>query len=306
MNFRTQISIAKTDVPIDYDSGIYAIGSCFVENMAEKFHYFKLKNLSNPFGVLFHPKAIEKILAKSLRKETFTQNDVFFHNELWHSFDVHSRFSSTDQTKLLGELNQALIQSQQALHKATHIIITLGTAWVYRNVSSQNLVANCHKVSQQEFVKELLPIDEIAKSLGNVISLFSTKKIIFTISPVRHTKDGFFENNLSKSHLFAGLNQVLTDPNVSYFPSYEIVMDELRDYRFFESDMIHPNAIAIDYIWQRFSEHYLSEEALIISKEIDAIQKALRHKPFNPETQQHQKFIENTRQRIEKLGKIWK
>src|SRR5690554_163060 len=306
MDFRTQIPIAKANVPIDYDSEIYAMGSCFVENMSAKFNYFKLKNLSNPFGVLFHPLAIEKVLTKVLKKTPFTEDDIFYHNELWHSFDVHSQFSSTHKNKLLEALNQTLTQSEYAINKATHIIITLGTAWAYRNVFSGNLVANCHKIPQKEFVKELLPIDEIVKSIHNIVSFFSDKKIIFTISPVRHTKDGFFENNLSKSHLFAGLSQVLTAKNVSYFPAYEIVMDELRDYRFFESDMIHPNAVATDYVWQRFSEHYLSEEALVISKEIDAIQKALGHKPFNPDTRQHQKFIENTQNRIKKLGRFWR
>lgn len=307
MNFRTQIPIAKTDVPIDYESELFSMGSCFAENISEKFDYFKLKNRANPFGVLFHPGAIEKILAKATKEETFTENDIFFHGELWHSFDVHSRFSTTDKTKLLNHLNQTLIQTKEALDQATHIIITLGTAWVYRNISSQNLVANCHKVPQKEFTKELLPVSEITTSLSNIISLFVEKKIIFTISPVRHTKDGFFENNVSKSHLFAGLNQVLpAHKNVRYFPSYEIVMDELRDYRFFEGDMIHPNPIAIDYIWERFSEGYLSENALKTSQEIDAIQKALNHKPFNPNTGQHKKFMENTQKRIEKLGEIWR
>lgn len=306
MYFRTQIPIHKTDVTIDYESVIFAMGSCFVENMATKFDYFKLNHLSNPFGVLFHPIAIRKIVTKILKQELFLEDEVFYDNELWHCFDVHSKFSATDKVKVLDTLNQTLLQSKTALDKATHIIITLGTSWAYRYITSKKIVANCHKVSQKEFIKELLTPEQITHSLDHIVSLFPTQKIIFTISPVRHTKDGFFENNLSKSHLFAGLYQVLQAQNVSYFPAYEIVMDELRDYRFFESDMIHPNSVAIDYIWQKFSQYYFSDTSLNTLTEIDSIQKALRHKPFNPETQQHQRFVENTQKRIEKLGKLWR
>ncbi|HLW39402.1 MAG TPA: GSCFA domain-containing protein [Brumimicrobium sp.] len=304
-NFRTQIPIEKYNFPIDYKSEVFSIGSCFAENISKKLDYFKLKNKANPFGVLFHPLAIEKVLEKALQQVPFTENDIFFHNELWHSFDVHSEFSSTDKNELLEQLNQTLSETRIVLEKSTHIIVTLGTSWVYRYSQTGKIVANCHKVPQKEFSKELLSSEQITKSLERIISLFQDKKIIFTISPVRHIKDGFFENNVSKSNLFVALQEVLSE-NVNYFPSYEIVMDELRDYRFFSEDMLHPNPIAIDYIWERFSKHYLSENALQISKEIDFVQKALNHKPFNPNTEAHKKFVESTQKRIERLGEIWK
>src|SRR5690554_5763773 len=304
-NFRTQIPIEKYNFPIDYKSEVFSIGSCFAENISKKLDYFKLKNKANPFGVLFHPLAIEKVLEKALQQVPFTENDIFFHNELWHSFDVHSEFSSTDKNELLEQLNQTLSETRIVLEKSTHIIVTLGTSWVYRYSQTGKIVANCHKVPQKEFSKELLSSEQITKSLERIISLFQDKKIIFTISPVRHIKDGFFENNVSKSNLFVALQEVLSE-NVNYFPSYEIVMDELRDYRFFSEDMLHPNQIAIDYIWERFSKHYLSENALQISKEIDFVQKALNHKPFNPNTEAHKKFVESTQKRIERLGEIWK
>src|SRR5690606_6529873 len=184
-----------------------------------------------------------------------------------------------------------------------YIIITLGTSWIYILKEKNEIVANCHKVPQKEFFKELLSVDQIAKSLENSVSLFPDQKIIFTVSPVRHIKDGFAENTLSKSLLFVGLSEVLKNhSNTYYFPSYEIVMDELRDYRFYKDDMLHPTALAVDYIWQRFSENYFSKEAIHISQEVDAIRKALNHKPFNPETEQHKKFIENTVKRIKVLG----
>lgn len=318
MNFRTEIPIEKYNFPIDYKSDIFSIGSCFAENISKKFDYFKLKNTTNPFGILFQPLAIEKILEKAIKEIPFTEKDIFFHSELWHCFDVHSEFSQVDKNELLKTLNQTLSETKKALENSTHIIITLGTSWVYRHNQTNEIVANCHKVPQKEFTKELLSVEQITKSLSNIISLFSDKKIIFTVSPVRHIKDGFFENNVSKSRLFSVLNKTLKleadqlptsnfqlPAFLNYFPSYEIVMDELRDYRFFSEDMIHPNQIAIDYIWEKFSENYLSENALETSKEIDSIQKALNHKPFNPNTEQHKKFVEATQKRIKNLGGIW-
>lgn len=305
-NFRTQIPIEKYNFPIDYNSEVFSIGSCFAENISKKLDYFKLKNQANPFGILFHPLAIEKVLEKAINEIPFTESDVFFYNELWHCFDVHSEFSQTDKEQLLEQLNTTLSEVKKNIQKASHIIMTLGTSWVYKYNQTNQIVANCHKVPQKEFTKELLSSEQITKSLERIISLFQDKKIIFTISPVRHIKDGFFENNVSKSNLFVSVNKVQNNSNVNYFPSYEIVMDELRDYRFFSEDMLHPNPIAIDYIWERFSKNYLSDSTLEISTEIDAIQKALGHKPFNPNTEAHKKFVESTQKRIERLGEIWK
>jgi len=303
-NFRTIVPIEKYNAPIDYQSYLFLIGSCFTEHISQKFEYFKLRNCSNPFGILFHPNAIENILSRAIEQKVFTEKDLVFGQELYHCFDVHSEFSSLSSQDLLTKLNKTLEQTYSDLQKATHIIITLGTSWVYRHLASDKIVANCHKIPQKEFRKELLSVDEIRESLQRIIGLFPDKQILFTLSPVRHIKDGFFENNVSKSHLFSAIFSVLSD-KVNYFPSYEIVMDELRDYRFFAEDMIHPNQIAIDYVWNRFSENYLTPEALETAKEIDSIQKALQHKPFNPESQLHKNFVENTQKRIEKLGSIW-
>ncbi|MGK4567093.1 GSCFA domain-containing protein [Flavobacterium sp. 3HN19-14] len=193
--------------------------------------------------------------------------------------------------------------AKQQITESTHIVITLGTAWTYRKIDSQNLVANCHKVPQQQFSKELLSPETIKNSLVNITakvkSVNSNCRFIFTVSPVRHIKDGFTENQWSKSNLITAVHQarqVLDE--IDYFPSYEIMMDELRDYRFYAEDMLHPNQTAIDYIWQRFSENYLTSEALAFSTEIDAVQKSLLHRPFNPETEQHQQFLSKLQQKI--------
>ncbi|OXB01551.1 GSCFA domain-containing protein [Flavobacterium pectinovorum] len=311
MQFRTQIPLSKTNNPIDYNSKVLSFGSCFAENMANKFDYFKFQNETNPFGIIFNPVSIEKIIDRTVQEKWFTEKDVFFHNERWHSFEVHSDLSNSDRQELLETLNKAISETRKQLKETTHIIITYGTSWIYRNLESEQIVANCHKVPQKQFSKELLTVDAIEKSIQNTINLIQTLNpdinFIFTISPVRHIKDGFAENQLSKSHLFAALHQVLKTHNsklitANYFPSYEIVMDELRDYRFYGEDMLHPNAVAIDYIWHKFSENYIAENAISIMNEIEEIQKSLRHRSFNPESEQHQKFLAKLQQRINILG----
>jgi hypothetical protein len=311
MQFRTQIPLSKTNNPIDYNSKVLSFGSCFAENMADKFDYFKFRNETNPFGIIFNPVSIEKIINRTVQEKWFTEKDVFFLNERWHCYDVHSDLSNSDRQELLETLNKAISETHKQLKQATRIIITYGTSWIYRNLESEQIVANCHKVPQKQFSKELLSVDAIEKSIQNTINLIQTFNphinFIFTISPVRHIKDGFEENQLSKSHLFAGLHQVLKTHNsklitANYFPSYEIMMDELRDYRFYGEDMLHPNQVAIDYIWHKFSENYIAKNAILIMKEIDEIQKSLRHRSFNPESEQHQKFLAKLQQRINVLG----
>lgn len=311
MQFRTQIPISKSSSPINYDSKILSIGSCFAENMAEKFDYFKFQNETNPFGIIFNPVSIEKLFGRISKQDWFEEKDVFFHNERWHSFEAHSDLSNSDRQELLETLNKAVTETHKQLKEATHIIITFGTSWIYRNLEKDEIVANCHKVPQKQFSKELLSAEAIQKSIQNTIETIQTVNsninFIFTISPVRHIKDGFVENQLSKSHLFTALHQVLKTHNSklithNYFPSYEIMMDELRDYRFYNEDMLHPNQIAIDYIWKLFSENYVSEESVQVMKEVDEIQKSLRHRSFNPESEQHQKFLAKLQQKINIIG----
>lgn len=311
MQFRTQIPISKSNNPIDYNSKVLSVGSCFAENMAEKFDYFKFQNETNPFGIIFNPVSIEKLFSRVCKEELFTEKDVFFHNERWHSFEVHSDLSNADRQELLETLNKAISETYKQIKEATHIIITFGTSWIYRNIENTEIAANCHKVPQKQFSKELLSVDVIQKSIQNTIDLIQTLNpdinFIFTISPVRHIKDGFVENQLSKSHLFTALHQVLKTYNSQfrfhdYFPSYEIMMDELRDYRFYTEDMLHPNQIAIDYIWKLFSENFISQESISIMQEVDEIQKSLRHRSFNPESEQHQKFLAKLQHKMNLLG----
>jgi len=303
MKFQTTIPIKKSDFLIDYSSKLVSLGSCFADNMGDKFDYFKFQNTTNPFGIIFNPISLEKIILRSLHKKYFTEKDIFFHNEAWHCYEVHSELSNPNKTEFLTTLNQLIDITNGHLEKVTYCLITLGTSWVYKHIESDAIVANCHKVSQKQFVKELLSVADIEASLKRIVSeiqvVNSNCKFIYTISPVRHSKDGFVENNVSKSHLITALYQFLTNATSSiYFPSYEIMMDELRDYRFYAEDMLHPNQTAIDYIWMKFSENYINETEFETMQHVSEIQKALNHRPFNPNSESHLKFKDNLKQKI--------
>lgn len=313
MQFTTKIPVKKSNFPIDYDSKIMLLGSCFAENIGEKFEYFKFQTVVNPFGIIFNPVSLEKLIRRCVENRQFTENDIFYHNDIWHCYEVHSELSNVDKNTFLNSLNEIIDATHQQLNDSSHIIITLGTSWVYRNIETNEIVANCHKVPQKQFTKELLPINQIEESLQSIISLIHSVnpncKFIFTVSPMRHIKDGFVENTLSKAHLISAIHSVLnrkfstslelTTQNNIYFPSYEIMMDELRDYRFYGEDMLHPNQTAIDYIWIQFFQNYISESEFGLMNDICSIQKGLNHRPFNPNTESHQKFIDGLTQKMQ-------
>ena len=303
MNFTTKIPISKSNQPISYDSKIVLLGSCFAENIGEKFSYFKFQNTINPFGIIFNPVSIEKLITKVINYDEFTEKDIFFHNERWHCFEVHSDLSSSNKDELLLNLNQLLKSTYQNIEESTHCIITYGSSWVYRNKASNAVVANCHKVPQNQFEKEILSVKTIETAIQNTIDLVRkinpNCQLIFTVSPVRHIKDGFAENQRSKSHLITAIHNQL--PIINYFPSYEIMMDELRDYRFYAEDMLHPNPTAVNYIWERFTETWIDKNSYTLMEEINSIQKSKLHKPFNTNSDSHQKFVTQLQNKINQL-----
>ena len=296
MELQTKINLkSESNNLIDYNSKLFLIGSCFVENIGEKLSYFKFQSVINPFGILFHPLAIETLITKAINVEFYSEEDLFFYNERWHCFDAHSSLSSTNKDDLLEQLNNAIKQANDQLKNATQVVITLGTSWVYRFVENDNVVASCHKVPQKKFIKELLSIDELVNSLQAIIALIRTvntnTSIIFTVSPVRHIKDGIIENSRSKAHLLAAIHSIVEPRyHLHYFPSYEIMMDELRDYRFYAEDMIHPNDTAVNYIWEKFQHVWISENANETMQKVEEIQKGLNHKPFNENSDQYLQF----------------
>ena len=307
MNFTTKIPITQNANPIDYNSKIVSFGSCFAENMGDKLLYYKFQTQVNPFGIIFNPFSIEKLIERVVLQRYFTKDDIFFFNERWHCYEVHSELSDADSEVFLSKLNQILSDTQKQLQQATHIIITYGTSWVYRHIETNAIVANCHKVPQKQFSKELLSIDSIQKAIQNTVSLIATLNpkcnFIFTVSPVRHLKDGFVENQVSKAHLIAAIYATTNtkQQTLNYFPSYEIMMDELRDYRFYADDMMHPSPMAIDYIWERFAATQIDASAITTMELVQTIQKGLAHRPFNPYSESHQKFEANLKEKIATL-----
>lgn len=273
--------------------------------MAQKLDYFQIRQIVNPFGILFHPPAIERLVDFAQNQREFVQADAFCHNERWHHFDAHSDMSHASPQEFLDRLNSSVSNTRQALQDATHILITYGTAWIYREIETARIVANCHKLPQQEFTKELLQVPALTESIENTIAMIHhlnpSAQLIFTISPVRHVKDGFTGNQRSKAHLIAALHQVLGSANdtcLSYFPSYEILMDELRDYRFYASDLLHPNQLGIDYIWEKFTDCWIADDAKPVMVAVDAVRKRLAHRAFDPDSNLQQTFAQRTQQAI--------
>jgi hypothetical protein len=311
MAFRTALKNTKTPKTIDYTSKIALLGSCFSNNIAKKLDYHKFDILTNPHGIVFSPKAIEKSLFDIANKTVYTTHNLVQENEIWHSMHHHATYSGLQKEEVLETINNSILAANTFLKQADHVIITLGTAWVYHYIPQDELVANCHKIPQNNFIKRLLHIEEITVSLENSIRLLKRLNpeisIIFTLSPVRHLKDGFIENSQSKAHLLSAIHQVIKKGH-SYFPSYEIILDDLRDYRFYKEDMLHPNTVAIDYIWDKFKDTWIDEKALIISNKVAEIQRDLAHKPFNPTSEAHQKFLvklNHKKAQLESLGIQW-
>lgn len=311
MQLQTQLSFQKAKTPINYESRLLLLGSCFSEHIGSKLEYYQFQALQNPFGILFHPKAIENLIDRAVHEKQYRAEEVFLENERWHCFDAHSDLSSATEMELLSKLNTGLSVTLQRLRVATHVVITLGTAWTYRHMEQNLTVANCHKIPQKAFSKQLLPVAAISKSLERIVesvrSINKKVQFIFTVSPVRHLKDGFVANQRSKAHLIAAVHDVLNSPFLkgqgTYFPSYELLMDELRDYRFYTADMLHPNEVAIQYIWEKFIQVHNSQETQTTMGKVDAVQKGLAHRAFNPNSVQHQQFLKSLKAKITYLQK---
>lgn len=305
MKFRTEIKCKPGSVKIDHQSNVVLLGSCFSEHMEEKFSYFKFNTFANPFGILFHPKAIEIAVQKCVNQTLYNQNDLQQFKEIWLSLDHHSRFDQRDQQLVLEGINKHIETGYRALEKASHVIITLGTSWVYKWKNDGRIVGNCHKIPQKYFTKELLSSEEILISLKQTIthvrSINKKASFIFTLSPVRHLKDGFTENTLSKAFLYKAIQELKEDESIAYFPAYEIMMDDLRDYRFYKNDLVHPNEMAVDYIWELFKNSWISESSIEAMIQIEEIQKSLSHKPFDPESEAHKKFQRSLELKIEQV-----
>ena len=308
MKLTTPIKLSRQNPPISYSSKVLLLGSCFAQNMGAKLEYYKFQQCTNPFGILFHPVAIEKLITRAVNHTWFTSKDVFLQNEQWHCFLAHSKLSNTSEEDLISALNSALEKLRFSLLEASHVVFTFGTAWVYKHLEKDTIVANCHKVPQKEFVKQLLSPDDVSDVLLGIETklrtINPTCSIINTVSPVRHIKDGLIENSRSKAHLIAGVQEIVSPDKFNYyFPSYEIMMDELRDYRYYKEDLIHPNQTAIAIIWNAFAGSWICPETAALQKKIATIQSGLLHTPFNENSKAHIHFKKELEVQISQVQK---
>ena len=308
MKFRTEIEIDKAQDPIEHSNKVLTIGSCFAENIAEYFKDTRFNILGNPFGVLYNPISIYNSLKFAVEKKEFSDGDLILHQTEWHSFYHHSDFSNHDKEVVLNNINASINSTHSFLKSADIIILTFGTSYVYHHLERGIVVSNCHKIPQREFSHFRLPLSETVDSIKRTIELVKSinpkVKFILTVSPVRHWKDGANNNQLSKSNLLLAINEIVnSESNASYFPSYEIVMDDLRDYRFYNSDLVHPNKMATDYIWEKFKNSFCSENCLQTMNEVSKIVSARNHRVRNINSDEHQNFVASMINKIEMLHK---
>lgn len=304
--FQTKIDIPTSDFQISYSNHIMTLGSCFAENIGKKMQDVYFETEINPFGVLYNPISIINSINLLLDKKGFTEQDLFEYNSQWQSFSHSSYFSDISVESCLKKINTRLKQASDFLLKTDYLFITLGTAWIYEDKASGSVVSNCHKLPASHFSRRRMSVDEITFLFTEVLEELKTLRpniqLIFSLSPIRHWKDGAHENNISKSTLLLAIDDLQNKfSNIHYFPAYEIQMDELRDYRFYSADMLHPSEVAINYIWQRFSETYFNEKTSKIKLELEKLSSDLNHRPINQHSNEFQKFTNHLNKKIVEL-----
>lgn len=298
MKFTTPVNI-KLNKTIDHNSRIVMLGSCFAENIGKKLIDCGFNVVMNPMGILYNPISIFSALERIVEGREFTEDELFCHNGLWTSFMHHGSFSHADKNEALKMMNERLKEGHEQLKDATHLIITFGSAEVYEH--DGKVVSNCHKLPAREFTHRLLSINEINnlyKSFVIETQNIASLQTIFTVSPVRYLGDGAHHGQINKATLLLATNDICKKTGADYFPSYEIMMDELRDYRYYAEDMIHPSDVAINYIFERFAETYLTDEAIRTADEIRKIKKSLAHRPLHPDSEEYQNFKKKLSQQI--------
>ncbi len=306
--FRTKIEIPGSKFQISHSTKSLLIGSCFADNIGSNLKKYKFPVEHNPFGVLYNPVSIKNNLEILISKKQMAESDLYYYNDQWISFNHYSAFSNQDKKECIRKINDWIKKASEFLSESSYLFITFGTAWVYEFRKTGKIVANCHKIKASEFKRYLLDLGDIVDGYTDFYKKLKEFnpgiKIIFTVSPIRHWKDGAEMNQVSKSILLLAIYELRKKiPELEYYPSYEILMDELRDYRFYASDMLHLSETAIDYIWNKFVSTYIDAKSKVIIREIEKLNKAINHKPFNINSKPYQEFIKVQLKYIQELGK---
>ena len=308
MKLRTEVEPAKAGFQIEHKNKIFTIGSCFAENISEFFKFYRFRSVSNPFGVLYNPVSILSAVKSSKDRKRFRLDDLTFHQSEYHSFFHHSDFSHHNAGECLRKINSKVDETYSFLKDSDIVIISYGTSVVYKHKESGMIVSNNHKIPADKFSRFRLNGEEVISAVNETIDLLKAfnpdVKIILTVSPVRHWRDGATDNQLSKSTLLLALEKVINrNEDCYYFPSYEILMDDLRDYRFYSEDMVHPNKQAVEYVWEKFKSVFLDDKTVSTLEEIGKISAARNHRPRNIHSEEHQKFLKLILSKIEELEK---
>lgn len=301
MKFHLDFDVKKLEQPITHKEKLLLIGSCFTENIGEKLKKYKFSVLENPNGILFNPISVTEALIDYIDNKQINESDVFQLNEGWHSWKHHSRFSGITAEEAIKKINQSTDDAHSYLKEADYLLITLGSAWIYTltgkalNARVGSVAANNHKAPADWFYKKLMTTEEVLQALDNVLHrLFAFNpelKIIFTISPVRHLREGLIQNNRSKAVLIQAVHHLVDKfEKLYYFPAYELVIDDLRDYRFYAEDLVHPNYFATQYVWEKFVDACVDQNSRSLMEEIHSINLAYQHKPFNENAEAHKAF----------------
>lgn len=306
MKFLTLVELPNYDFSISHSDNCVFIGSCFAENIGNKLSQNKFKAFVNPTGIHYNPLSLAKSIEMAINSELIQEKNIFQANSLFNNFNFHSKFSKPSKKEAILSFNSALKQLRNALICSKFLFVTFGTSMVYKNKTDNSIVSNCHKLPAKQFTLNFLDCDDIVSTWLETIELLrkenSGLKIIFSLSPIRHLRDGAIQNQQSKANLCISIKKIIErTENSYYFPAFEIVNDELRDYRFYAEDMIHPSALTIDYIYEKFSESFFDTNTKILNKKIENIINAKNHKVFNPKSEEHKKFCMKVLNDIENL-----
>ena len=304
MKFRTEIEVAPLAEGLEYGAKIFALGSCFAENISERLKRAKFSIASNPFGILFNPASIAAAIDRLADARSFAVCDITAGKEGYFSFDAHSSLDGKTHTEAFGNLNKAVAQGAKSLAEADWVILTFGTAWVYEHEG--RVVANCHKQPASQFERRRLSVTEIVERYSRLFEgILRDKRVILTVSPVRHIGDGLQENSVSKATLRLAVEELVAKyENAHYFPSYEILIDDLRDYRYYADDLAHPSNMAVDYVWERFCDVVLTDAAKAKLSQVEQIVAAAEHRPFNPESEAHKAFCRKMLAKMESMSEM--
>jgi hypothetical protein len=307
--FRTSFQIKPSSKRISLSDRILTIGSCFSDAIGSQFIDNKINCNANPYGVIYNPASIHKVLQYSIFNQSVPDDTFLNRDDVFFNYDFHSEFSSMNLSHLQAQIKTIIVKTHSFLRGTHWLIITYGTAWVYERIETNSIVANCHKMPQTMFTKSLMTQKKVIDSFDSMYQAIKSvnpdMNILLTVSPVRHLKDTLELNSVSKSVLRVACHTITEQyRGVYYFPAYEIMMDDLRDYRFYKADMIHPAQVAEQYIWQKFAERYFDDELIAFLRKWEEIQSALAHKPFHPGSSAHQRFVREMLKKLDELKSV--